>query len=149
MKYKVITIKADEPTVNGRVYSKDVLQKAVKEFNEKIKTKSVPVQLCSTGVNPDCRFSIGTVTGLDLSEDGELVFSALAISFKKPLFDLLKVVDVVGIADIDKSGITSYDILYPYQTDTEEDMKALEADIFTQLRDQVSDPEDEIEEDEV
>jgi hypothetical protein len=149
MKYRAITIKADEPTANGRVYPKEVLQKAVEEFNEKIKTKSVPVQLCSTGETPDCRFSIGTVTGVELSEDGELVFSALAIPFKKAFFDLLKVVDVVAIVDIDKSGIKSYDILYPYQTDTEEDMKALDADIFTHLRNLVDEQEDEIEEDAV
>lgn len=131
---KVITIKADQPTINNRIYPKDVLEKAISECQERISKRKFLLQLCATGAEVDYRMSIGVITSMKLNDEGQIEVEAEEISYKKALFDTVECLDVVMMADApqDDKKISECKILYVYQTDPE-DLPSVNADLFEQM----------------
>jgi len=128
MKIKVITIQADFITPNGRMYPKAVLEKAIAEYKKNlIDEKKSLLQLCASGENTDFRMSVGLVTDMHIDDEGFINVEAEPFDRKEVMFNAIKALDLVGIGEANGSGeIIDYEILYPYQVDTPEDLQRIE-----------------------
>ena len=150
MKLKAITFQADFITPTGRLYPKDVLEKAVEEYKKTVDEGKGLIQLCASGGNTDFRMSVGVIKDIFIDDEGFIVFDAEPLQRKEVMFGAIKALDIVGIGEVNDSGeITSYEILYPYQVDTAEDLQKIEDDsmaVFAQLADKMKEEQEDDEE---
>lgn len=71
-----MNIIAGQPTANGRVYPREVLEKAVESFNESGKT----IPIISDAVKPNLKDMVGEVSRLYFTEDGSIEADCVILS---------------------------------------------------------------------
>ncbi|MFW6014979.1 MAG: hypothetical protein ACOCRK_00920 [bacterium] len=125
MKLKCKLMKADEPTANGRIYTKEALQKAINKFNDKEETKrlgtfgyyetELPLDKISHKINYlQLDYDGNIIADIEfLPTEGGKILSNLNKKFLTLLPVFIGKVDEYGKVDIDDITtvhVTNYDI---------------------------------------
>jgi len=105
-----LNFKADEPTVNGRIYPKEVLKKA---FEHRYKTQ--PVYICDESsyqpmnIGIDISHVIGKSPSYEIRDDGTIILDVIPY-INADRFSLLGIKGVelttCGIGHVEEDGIT-------------------------------------------
>lgn len=119
MIFKVCSFKADEPTANGRIYPKALMEKAIKEAQGKVKDGTMLVSLYDKNTDSfeSLTHTIGVVRSLKLEHNETMVeFDLLDTPAAKIVADIINDVKIMpmGVGEVEdgiKHGkVTHYDI---------------------------------------
>lgn len=80
---KIETIKADTPTVTGRIYTREALQNAVDKYQERIENGTAMIH-SESDHPPTMNSYLGKVNSMELGEDGHV---KIEVTLDSPVFE--------------------------------------------------------------
>jgi hypothetical protein len=109
-------IEADKPTINGRIYPRAVLERAVEDYNKLGPT--IVTAGFDSGAKPSLKDAIATAGDFRLTEDGKVVATIQLIheSSEEAAELILKMCDFspMSIGTCDENGVIQDDLKFSY-----------------------------------